>query len=191
VTPTVSSPRVAVDTGMPRTVGRYVIDAASTCVEIRTRYAGLPVGGAFDGVAGTIDVPSDLTRACVSVTVDPGSFAPSAGPLGGLLRRGFEADAGPVTHFEATRMEPILESFVTHDGDRPLWAVVGALTLCGVTRPVRIAVGVVRPVDGGATIAFSGTTTLRCSDFGVRRHGGLLSDTIRVRIGGVASRGAC
>ncbi|HSJ43183.1 MAG TPA: YceI family protein [Euzebyales bacterium] len=188
MTPT-SSPRAAVDAGMPRTAGRYEIDAASTSIEIRTRCAGLPVGGTFDGVAGRIEVLNDLTRATVSVTVDPGSFAPTAGPLGALLRRGVEANAGPVTHFEADRMEPILESFVTHDGDRPLWALVGNLTLCGVTRPARIAVGVVRPLDGGATIAFSGTTTLRCAQFGVRRHGGLLSDTIRVRIRGVASRG--
>lgn len=190
MTPTISSCPVAADTGMPRTVGRYVIDAASTCVEIRTRCAGVPVGGSFDAVAGTINVPSDLTRATVSATVQPAGFAPSAGPLGGLLRRAFQTDVGPVAQFDATRMEPILDSFVTHDGDRPLWALVGTLTLGGVTRPLRIAVGVVRPVDGGAAIAFSGTATLRCSTFGVRRRGGLLSDTVRVRISGVASRGA-
>ena len=190
VTPTTSSLRATFDTSMPRTVGHYVIDSASTSVEIRTRYAGLPVGGTFHAVAGTIDVPSDLTGAAVAVAVDSTTFAPAAGPLGGLLRRGFADDAGPVTHFEATRMEPILESYVTHDGDRPLWALVGRVTLGGVTRPVRIAVGVVRPLEGGTAIAFSGTTTLRCSDFGVRRHGGLLADTVRVRITGVASRAA-
>ena len=188
VTPTTSSRRVASDTGMPRTVGRYGIEAASTSVEIRTRYAGVPVGGAFHGVAGTIDVPSDITGATVAVTVDPVSFAPSAGPLGGVLRKGLGTDAGPHIRFEAARMAPILESFVTHDGDRPLWALVGTLTVGCVSQPVRIAVGAVRPVDGGAAIAFSGTTTLRCSAFGVRRDGGLLSDTVRVRIAGVASR---
>lgn len=188
MTPTTSCPRVTVEAGMPRTVGHYVLDGESTSVEVRTRYAGVPVGGTFDGVAGTIDVPNDLTGAAAAVTVDTTSFAPVAGPLGGLLRSGLEADAGAVAHFEAARMEPILESFVTHDGDRPLWALVGRLTLGGVTRPLRIAVGVVRPIDGGAAIAFSGTTTLRCSDFGVRRHGRLLADAVRVRITGVASR---
>lgn len=188
MTRTTSSHRVVADAGMPRTVGRYVIDAASTYVEIRTRYAGIPVGGTFDAVVGTIDLPSDVTRATVDATVDPGSFVPTTGPLGGLLRRGIETDVGPGMRFEAARMEPILESFVTHDGDRPLWALAGTLTVGGVSRAVRIAVGVVRPLDGGAAVAFSGTMTLQCSAFGLRRHGGLRSDTIRVRIGGVASR---
>lgn len=188
MTPLTSTPPVA-DTGTARTLGQYAIDTARTRVEIRARYLGLPVGGVFDDVAGTIDVPSDLAAAGVAVTIDPASFHTGGGPFGTWLRAGFAADAGAVVRFEAGRMEPILESFVTHDGDRPLWALVGNLTLCGVTRPVRIAVGVVRPLDDGVAIAFSGTTVVRCSDFGVRRQGGLLSDTIRVRIIGIASRG--
>ena len=85
-------------------------------------------------------------------------------------------------------MEPILESFVTHDGDRPLWALVGDLSLGGVSRPARIAVGVVRTVDDGDAVVFSGSASLRCSDFGIRRPGRLLSDTFHLRIMGIAYR---
>lgn len=189
MTSTTCTPRVAVETGVPRTAGRYAIDA-STSVEIRTRYAGLPVGGSFGGVTGWIDVPGDMTGSTAAVVVDTATFVPDGGPFAGVLRRRADVGSAPAVHFEASRMEPILESFVTHDGERPLWALVGVLTVGAVARPVRIAVGVMRVVDGGDAISFSGTTTLRCGDLNVRRSGGLLSDTVRVRVAGVARRTA-
>lgn len=169
--------------------GRYVIDTTRTSVDIAMRYMGLPVGGTFERVVGTITVPDDLRTASVGVTLDAAS-------LHRVRRRGrtwagglIDAATHPDVRFEADRMEPILESFVTHDGDRPLWALVGRLTLCGTTRDVRVAVGAMRatPDDG---LVFTGSTTVRCSAFGVSRRGGLLGDTVRVRIAGAATRAA-
>lgn len=181
------TPRVAVDAGVPRTSGRYAIDA-STSVEVRSRYAGLPVGGTFGGVTGWIDIPGDMTGSSAAVVVDTATFVPTGGPFAGVLRRRADVGSAPAVRFEASRMEPILESFVTHDGERPLWALVGVLSAGAVARPVRIAVGVMRVVDGGDAISFTGTTTLRCADLDIPRSGGLLSDTIRVRVAGVARR---
>lgn len=167
--------------------GHYSIDASRTTVDIALRYMGLPVGGTFDRVTGSITVPDELRSASVAVTLDAASLHRVRGRkqrwAGALL----DADVHPFVHFEADRMEPILESFVTHDGDRPLWSLVGRLTLCGTTREVHVAVGAMRPIpDDG--LAFTGSTTVRCSAFGVHRRGGLLADTVRVRIAGVATR---
>lgn len=167
--------------------GHYSIDASQTTVDIALRYLGLPVGGTFDGVAGSIIVPDELRSASVAVTLDAGALRHGRGRrrrwAGALL----DAETYPFVRFEADRMEPILESFVTHDGDRPLWALVGRLTLCGTTREVRVAVGAMRPTaDDG--LAFTGSATVRRSAFGLTRRGGLLGDTVRVRIAGVATR---
>jgi polyisoprenoid-binding protein YceI len=189
--PTTSVPPSAADGCWPRTLGRYAIDTARSRVEVRARCLGLPVGGVYDGVAGAIDVPTDLTASAVSVTVDPSSLRTTGGPLGKWLRTSIGDEPTSLARFDAVRMEPILESFVTHDGDRPLWALVGTLTLHGTSRTVRIAIGVVRSVDSGASIAFSGSTVLRCSDFEIPRARGLLGDTLRVTITGVATRETC
>lgn len=170
-----------------RIAGRYAIDTTRTRVEVALRYAGMRVGGSFDAIAGSITVPDELRSASVAVTLDAASLHAGRGRrrrwVGGLL----DARTHPFARFEAARMEPILESFVTHDGDRPLWALVGQLTLCGTTRTVRVAVGSMRPTADDA-LMFTGSTTVRCSDFGIARRGGLVADTVHVRITGVATR---
>lgn len=167
-------------------VGTFEIDGSSTRVEVQLRVAGVPVTGSAGAVSGTVQVPADLMSASVSVRV----AEPCRGLLPSWLRRSRHTDAttGDVAVFEATRMEPILESFVTHDGDRPLWALVGTLTVGGVTRPTRLAVGVVRTVANGGAVVFSGTATLRCADFGIPRRAGLLGQTVHVRVTGIAHR---
>ena len=61
-------------------------------------------------------------------------------------------------------------------------------TSSGDSLLARIAVGVVRTVDDGDAVVFSGSASLRCSDFGIRRPGRLLSDTFHLRIMGIAYR---
>jgi polyisoprenoid-binding protein YceI len=169
-------------------VGRYGIDDAQTRVEVRLRYAGIPLTRVAGRAEGAIEVPSDLMSVNMSVRVDIGDLTSFGGHRAARPGRDVERAVAAVATFEASRMEPILESYVTHDGDRPLWALVGDLTLGGVTRPARIAVGVVRTVDDGDAVVFSGSATLRCSDFGIRRPGRLLSDTFHLRIVGIAYR---
>lgn len=172
-----------------RAAGRYGIDTTRTRITVGVRLAGLPVWGSFDAVSGDLDVPADLKAARASVTVEAARFSYAGRVRGRVAGSVLDNDVHPTIRFEADRMEPILESFVAHDGTRPLWALVGTLTLSGVTRPVRIAVDAVRPTDNGGAVQFGATTMVRCSDFGLRRRRGLVGDTVRVRIAGVAERG--
>jgi polyisoprenoid-binding protein YceI len=190
---TVENPRTTVDDAgagdarrTHRAAGRYGIDAARTRVEVGVRVAGLRLWGVFDAVDGELEVPGDLRAARASVTVDAARLSWGGRGRDRVAGRVLDSAAHPLIRFDADHMEPILESFVTHDGDRPLWALVGTLTLCGVTRPVRVAVDVVRPTDNGAAVQFGATTVVRRADFGMRRRG-LIGDTVRVRIKGVAA----
>lgn len=171
-----------------RASGHYAVDAARTRVKVGVRLVGVPVWGAFDTVDGAFEVPSDLTAASARFSVSAASLSCGGRRRDRVAGAVLDVDAHPVIAFEADRMEPILESFVTHDGDRPLWALVGTLTVRGIARSVRIAVGVVRPTANGDAIEFAGTTIVRCSEFGLGRGGGLLGDVVRVRISGVAER---
>jgi polyisoprenoid-binding protein YceI len=188
VTPTNAAGADRTEVRAPGGVGRYGIDDAQTRVEVRLRYAGIPLTRVAGRAAGTIEVPTDLTSVNIAVRVDVGDLTSIGGHHAARPGHDVEPAAAAVATFEASRMEPILESYVTHDGDRPLWALVGDLTLGGVMRPARIAVGVVRTVDDGDAVVFSGSATLRCSDFGIRRPGRLLSNTFHLRITGMAYR---
>ncbi|CAN5743896.1 hypothetical protein BH23ACT10_BH23ACT10_24690 [soil metagenome] len=168
--------------------GHYVIDAARTRVEVGVRLAGLPVWGAFDTLQGAFEIPADLTVASARLRVVAGSLSCGSRRRNRLAAAVLDVETHAAIDFEAERMEPILESFVTHDGDRPLWALVGTLTVRGIARPVRIAVGVVRPTADGSAVEFTGTTIVRCSEFGLGRGGGLIGDIVRVRINAVAER---
>lgn len=168
--------------------GSYEIDATRTRVEVGVRLAGLPVWGTFTAIDGELEVPSDLMAARARINIDASQFSGGSRRRDRVASTVLDSDGHPAIRFEADRMEPILESFVTHDGDRPLWALVGTLTMCGVTQPVRIAVGMVRSTDDGRTVEFAATTTVRCSDFGLGRRSRLLADVVRVRISGVADR---
>lgn len=178
----------AVDVRVRQTQGRYLIDAARTRVEVTLRCVGMPLRGVFDSVVGALDVPADLRGSQLSVSLDTARFRTGGRHRNRLAGDLLDAETHPTIRFDADRMEPILEPFVTHDGDRPLWALVGRLTLSGVTRTVRIAVGGVSPVNNGDTVEFAATTTVRCSDFGLSRRGGLIGDVVRVSIVGAADR---
>lgn len=174
--------------GTTRASGSYRIDETATQVEVGVRIAGLPVWATFDSVQGEAEVPGDLRAARVCATIDATRLRSGGRRLDRVAAAILDVDDHPVIRFDADRMEPILESFVTHDGDRPLWALVGTLTVRGITRPVRIAVGVVRPSSDGTTMRFEATTTVRCAEFGIPRRGRLIGDLVRVRITGSGVR---
>lgn len=181
----------AAGAGPRRLGGRYAIDPDRTRVTIRARGFGRQLRGAFAGVRGSIDVPGDLSGARVAVTIDAAQFRSGSARRDRMVHGPavLDADVHPVLRFGADGMVPILESFVTHDGDRPLWALDGHLSVRGTSCPVRIAIGAARAGDGG-DLHFEATTTVRRSDFDVRRRPGLLGDSVRVRISGAAMRSA-
>lgn len=170
--------------------GRWVIDSRETAVTIRVRMFGIPLRGRFAGATGLIDVPDDITRSRVSATVRSDGFR-----TGWIQRnrharsaRVLDAAAHPNLSFFAAGLRPIMESIVTADGERPLWWLAGELTVMTVTRPLRLALGVVQLSDDARALEFGATATLRRSDFGVTHLGGLISDTVDVTVLGRAHR---
>lgn len=170
--------------------GRWVIDTRQTAVAVRMRAFPVPVHGRLTGATGLIHIPDDITASRVSVTVRSDSF-----DTGSAMRdrraRGvglLDAAAHPFLSFSARGLLPIMESVVAADGSRPLWWLSGELTVKDVTRPLRLALGVVRLDDDGSALQFGATATLRRSDFGVTRLRGLIGDQIDLVIRGRAHR---
>ncbi|HSK90168.1 MAG TPA: YceI family protein [Euzebyales bacterium] len=172
------------------TTGRWQIDARHTAVTTRVRVLGVPLQGRFAAAEGVIDVPDDITRSQVSVTVRSDSFETGIASHTRFAhgRHFLDAAEHPTLTFSGDRLRPILESLVTAGGDRPLWWLEGELTALGVTRPLRIALGVVRHRDDGEALEFHATATVRRSDFGVVSLGPLIADTVELRISGLARR---
>lgn len=172
------------------TTGRWVIDAQRTAVTIRVRALGVPLRGRFDGATGVIDVPDDITRSRVSATVRRDSlrtwWAPQQHHADSA--RAVDAMAEPDLSFAAAGLQPIMESVVTADGERPLWWMTGELTVGKVSRPLRLALGVVQLCDDAQALEFGATARLRRSDFGVTRLRGLIGDTVDLTIRGCAHR---
>jgi polyisoprenoid-binding protein YceI len=167
------------------TTGRWVIDSQRTTVAVHLR-----AFGQFASATGLIDIPDDITRSRVSVTVRSDSFH-----TGSTFRdrraasaRLLDAAVHPILSFSASGLQPIMESVVAADGGRPLWWLPGELTVREVTRPLRLALGVVRLNEDGTALEFGATTTLRRSDFSVTHMRALVSDVIDVVIRGRAHR---
>lgn len=168
--------------------GRWVIDPGGTAVTIRTRLlGGVRVRGRFEGAAGVIDVPEDLTRAKVSATVDSDRFRAWWAPRDRFTRL-LDTTSHPHLSFSGAGLRPIMESIVTPDGERPLWWLSGELTVMQVTMPLRFALGVVRLRDDAPALEFGATATLRRSAFGVAHLRGVIGDTVDVTVRGRAHR---
>jgi polyisoprenoid-binding protein YceI len=176
-----SSPIVAPGSG-----ARYVIDSERTSVTFQVRRFGIPLRGRFATLAGVIDIPADMTQAQVTITMQAANLRTSTG-----LRRAtaaLDAGAHPSVEFEGHGLQPIVHSMVTADGDRPLWWLTGNLTVLGVVRPFRLAVGAVHRGRDGRSLQFNATATLRRSEFGVGGLGPMVSNVVRVSIRGRAER---
>ena len=168
--------------------GRWQIDGHRTELTVRVRALGLAARGRFTGTTGMIDVADNITRSRVHVTVGSDSFKTRWNAHDRIVAgTGFlDAHAHPTVSFTAHGLQPILESMVTADGDRPLWWLVGEVTARGVTRPVRLALGVVR--QDGDCLEFSATGAIRRSEFGAVGKRGLVSDLVEITVRGRAHR---
>lgn len=185
----VLAPRGAT-TSRRHTTGRWVIDPDRTAVEIRVRALGLPVYGRFAGASGLIDVPPDITRSNVTVTVRSDTFETGSVTRDRRARGGafLDAQAHPTLSFSADGLRPVMEPLVTADGDRPLWWLAGEVTARGITRPLSLALGVVRQHRCGDTLEFNATARIRRSEFGAVAKRVLMGDVIEVTVRGWAHR---
>jgi polyisoprenoid-binding protein YceI len=172
------------------TTGRWVIDPGQTAVEVRLRAVPATVHGRFTGATGLIHIPDDITSSRVSVTIRSDSFHTGSAWRDRRARGAQLLDAAehPIVSFSASGLVPIVESMVAADGGRPLWWLPGDLTVKDVTRPVRLALGVVRLDDEGTALLFEATASLRRSVFGVTGLRGLIGDQIVLVIRGRAHR---
>lgn len=148
--------------------GRFTIDTTRTCLSLRSRRFGVRSTSIVWGLTGELEVPDELTATSVRATVQPGAVI-TGGPWRWMRSRRTARTGGAVagTTFTADRLHPILDSYTTPDGDRPLWALDGELTLCGRSRPARAALCVLRPARDGRTVDFEATLTVRPADFGL------------------------
>lgn len=164
------------------TAGRYTIDTTRSFLTVRSRRFGLPVTATVWGLAGVLEVPDELRATRLRAAVRPGAVI-TGGPWHWLRSRRSGRTGGVVagTTFTADRLVPILDSYTTPDGDRPLWALDGELTMQGRSRRTRVALCVLRPTrDGG--VELEATVSVRPADFGL--SGG--RRPVDVRIVGVA-----
>jgi polyisoprenoid-binding protein YceI len=111
-------------------LGRYEIDTDSSTLTFATRHLfGLaPVRGSFAIRTGTIDIAWPLADSVVYVEIDAASFRTGNRQRDDKVRSARLLDAGrhPVITFTSEHIETS--------------ALTGALTVCGVTRPVSLQV---------------------------------------------------
>jgi polyisoprenoid-binding protein YceI len=131
--------------------------------------------------AGTLELDqADLTKSSIKITIPLSSLNTSVPELDEHLRSAdfFDAAKFPNATFASTKIER---------ADAPNRLTVnGDLTLHGVTKPVTLAVTVVRigvnPRSNLPTIGFDATTTLKRSDFGLGKFVPQVSDAIPMHV---------
>jgi polyisoprenoid-binding protein YceI len=137
--------------------------------------------GQFAQGAGTLEFDrADPTQASVTVTIPLESLRTGVAALDDDFRSADFFDTGkfPTATFHSTHIDK------GRSADQ--LKVNGDLTLHGVTRPVLLAVTVVKigsnPRNGLPTIGFDATTTLKRSAFGLGRYVPQVGDEIQLHI---------
>ncbi len=170
----------------PRAGRRFTIDTTQTTLTVRSRRFGVPSTATVWGLTGDMELPDDLRATRLRASIRPGAVITGV-PWRWMRSRRTARTGGVVagTTFAAERLQPILDSYTTPDGDRPLWAFDGELTLQGHTLPARAALCVLRPARDGRTVDFEATLTVRPDAFGLTGGVGR-SREVHVRVVGVA-----
>ena len=141
--------------------GRYEIDTERSTVTFRTRHMfGLaPVRGTVAVRAGTIDLAEPAAASSVQVEIDAATFHTGNERRDENVRSARYLDVAhhPVMTFASERV----------DGD----ALVGTLTVRGVTRPVRLAIE--EPEFDLAPLSFHATTIIDRFAFGLTADRGM------------------
>ncbi|WP_055587564.1 YceI family protein [Streptacidiphilus griseoplanus] len=145
---------------VPR-LGRYEIDPEGSTVRFTTRhlFGLLPVHGTFALRGGTLDVAEPLARSGVRVEVDAASIDSGSAQRDGAVRS---------ARFLDTSRHPVMV-FVS---EGPAGSTLrGTLTVCGVTRPVSLAIERSTLSQDGFTVL--ATTRIDRTAFGVTAARGM------------------
>ena len=153
------------ETDLPLTTGTWTLDASHASVDFRVRHLGLSnVRGRFNRFDATLTVGETLADTVVEASIDMSSVDTNQ-PVRDTHLLGtdfFSAEEHPLTTFRSTEVR------ATGEGD---YALVGELTLHGVTRPLTLEVefnGVESlPLDGSSHAGFSAVATVDRDDFGI------------------------
>ncbi len=152
-------------TDLPLATGTWLLDASHAGVDFKVRHLGLSnVHGRFNRFDATLTVGETLADTVVEAAIDMSSVDTNQAVRDTHLLGTdfFSAEEHPLTTFRSTEVR------ATSEGE---YALVGELTLNGVTRPVTLEVefnGVESlPLDGSTHAGFSAITTVNRDDFGI------------------------
>jgi polyisoprenoid-binding protein YceI len=173
---------------------KWTVDPAHSSIDFTIRHMMISkVKGSFGSFDAEIDAdPQDLTTAKVQFSIDLSSIDTKNTDRDNHLRTAdfFDVENNPKLTFESTS--------ITKKGDGE-YSVTGNVNLHGVTRPETFNVsfeGAGKDPWGNEKVGFSGTGTLKRSDYGLTYNaaletgGVLLGDDVKVSLEIQASKQA-
>lgn len=169
-------------TSAPLFATTYTLEPNYTQATVHWDHLGFSTPSAQLGQGeGTLEFdPADPSRDSVKITIPLATLNTSVPDLDEHLRSAdfFEIAKFPAATFTSTKVEK---------GSAPnQLKVTGDLSMHGVTKPVTLAVTVVRigvnPRNSLPTIGFDATTTLKRSDFGLGKFVPQVSDAIPLHV---------
>ncbi|MBB4641925.1 YceI family protein [Rhizorhapis suberifaciens] len=160
--------------------GTYAVDPAHTQVAFTVNHLGFSnYVGLFGTPKGSLTIdPKQPEKASLSIEIPMDEVRTSSTDLDKHLKTPDFLDTAkfPTAKFVSTS--------VTVDGTTA--DIAGNLTLHGVTKPVMIEAQFVgagpHPMNKKLNIGFSGTTTIKRSDFGITKFIPLVSDEVKLAI---------
>jgi polyisoprenoid-binding protein YceI len=164
--------------------GTYGLDSAHSSVGFKVRHLVSKVSGAFNEFDGTIVADlGNLDASSVEFTIQTASIDTKNEKRDGHLRSAdfFDAENYPEITFKSSKITKI-------DGDS--YAVVGALTIRGVTKEITLTVDYLGEMIamGGTRAGYELTTTVDRKDYGVSWNraldagGFVLGDDVEINI---------
>ena len=163
------------------TAGTYQVDPAHTQVTWEVNHMGFSMlQGQFGASGGSITIdPKQPARTKVDVTFAVDQLSTTSAQFATHLKSKdfFDAAANPTARFVSTSVTPHGTGKAT---------VAGNLTIKNVTKPVTLDVTFVgagaNPMNKKANVGFTGTGTIKRSDFGLGMAVPIVSDRVDLRV---------
>lgn len=167
----------------------YQIDAVHSQIIYFVDHLGFSKSaGKFPKFSGTVNFDeSDLAQSSLELTIDIASLDTHDADWNKHLLGGdfFNAQAHPTATFKSTA--------IAMSGSNQ-GTLTGELTLLGVTKPVTIPFTFNKagkhPYSGKMVVGFSGTATLKRSEFGMTKYAGVVGEEVELRLELEAARDA-